>query len=41
MHLSRYSQVLQRLGMEVRGLGRDRLWLLRCHSLLGQKPGNP
>jgi len=43
LHTSRYAEVLQQAGMDVRDLGRDRLWLLPCHSLLAQKPepGNP
>ena len=43
LHTSRYAQVLQQAGMDVQDLGRDRLWLLPCRSLLAQKPksGNP
>jgi arsenite methyltransferase len=43
LHTSRYAQVLDQAGMEVRDLGRDLLWLLPCRSLLAKKPelGNP
>lgn len=34
----RYAEVLQRLGLEVRDLGRDLLWLVPSRSLLAQKP---
>jgi ubiquinone/menaquinone biosynthesis C-methylase UbiE len=38
LHASRYTEVLQQAGMEVRDLGYDLLWLLPCHSLLAKKP---
>jgi arsenite methyltransferase len=38
LHSSRYAEVLQKAGMEVRDLGHDLLWFLPCHSLLAQKP---
>jgi SAM-dependent methyltransferase len=41
LHTSRYAEVLQGAGLKVRELGRDRLWLLPCRSLLAQKPYNP
>jgi arsenite methyltransferase len=41
LHTSRYTEILQGAGMKVRELGRDRLWLLPCRSLLAQKPGDP
>ncbi len=41
LHTSRYVEVLRQAGMEVREIGRDRLWLLPCRSLLAHKPGNP
>jgi arsenite methyltransferase len=41
LNTSRYADVLRRAGMEVRSLGRDRLWLLPCDSLLAQKPARP
>ena len=41
LHTARYADVLRRAGMEVRDLGRDRLWLLPCRSLLARKPGAP
>ena len=42
-HTPRYAEVLRRAGMEVRELGRDRLWCLPCGSLFAQKlkSGNP
>lgn len=41
LHASRYTEVLQESGLKVQDLGRDRLWLLPCHSLLAQKSGIP
>jgi arsenite methyltransferase len=41
LNTSHYADVLRRAGMEVRSLGRDRLWLLPCNSLLAQKPDHP
>ena len=41
LNTSRYADVLRRAGMDVRSLGRDRLWLLPCDSLLAQKPEHP
>jgi arsenite methyltransferase len=41
LNTSRYAVVLRRAGLEVRSLGRDRLWLLPCDSLLAQKPEHP
>ena len=38
LHTSRYAEVLQQAGLEVRDLGRDLLWLLPCRSLLARKP---
>ena len=38
LNTSRYADVLRGAGLEVRSLGRDRLWLLPCDSLLAQKP---
>ncbi len=40
LHASRYTEVLQGAGMEVRDLGHDLLWFLRCHSLLARKAGD-
>jgi SAM-dependent methyltransferase len=37
-HTPQYADVLRRLGMEVRDLGRDLLWCLPCGSLLAHKP---
>jgi SAM-dependent methyltransferase len=41
LHTSHYAQVLREAGMKVLDIGRDRLWLLPCRSLLAQKPGHP
>jgi SAM-dependent methyltransferase len=41
LNTARYADVLRQAGLEVRSLRRDRLWLLPCESLLGQKPLNP
>lgn len=41
LHAPRYTEVLEAAGLKVQDLGRDFLWLLPCHSLLAQKPGNP
>jgi arsenite methyltransferase len=41
LHTSRYAEVLQRAGMQVRDLGSDFLWLLPCRSLLARKPSSP
>jgi ubiquinone/menaquinone biosynthesis C-methylase UbiE len=41
LNTPRYAQVLRRAGMEVRSLGRDRLWLFPGDSLLAQKPDRP
>lgn len=41
LHASRYTQVLQDAGMQVRDLGYDLLWFLPCHTLLAQKAGDP
>jgi arsenite methyltransferase len=41
LHTSRYAEVLERAGLQVRDLGYDFLWLLPCRSLLAQKPGDP
>jgi arsenite methyltransferase len=38
LHASRYTEVLQGAGMEVRDLGADLIWFLPCHTLLAQKP---
>ena len=38
LNTPRYADVLRRAGLQVRSLGRDRLWLLPCDSLLAQKP---
>jgi arsenite methyltransferase len=37
LHASRYTEVLQGAGMKVLDLGYDRLWFLRCRSLLAHK----
>ncbi len=39
LHMARYAAVLRQAGLEVEDLGRDRLWLLPCRSLLARKPG--
>jgi SAM-dependent methyltransferase len=41
LNTSRYAEVLRRAGLEVRSLGRDRLWLMPCDSLLARKPDHP
>ena len=41
LHTARYTEILRRTGMEVRDLGRERLWLLPGRSLLAQKPRKP
>ena len=41
LHVSRYAEILQEAGMQVRELGVDFLWLLRGRSLLAEKPNNP
>jgi arsenite methyltransferase len=40
LYAARYRQVLQGAGMKVRDLGYDRLWFLRCNSLLAHKAGD-
>lgn len=40
LHTSRYVEVLQAAGMTVQDIGRDRLWLLSCRTLLAQKTGH-
>lgn len=37
LHTSRYAEVLQGTGLEVRYLSRDFLWLLPCRSLIARK----
>ena len=39
LHAARYTEVLQQAGLAVQDIGRDRLWLLPCRSLLAKKPG--
>jgi ubiquinone/menaquinone biosynthesis C-methylase UbiE len=41
LHASRYTEVLQQAGTEVRDLGYDFLWFLPCHSLLALKAERP
>ena len=38
LHASRYTEVLQEAGLTVQEIGRDRLWLMPCRSLLARKP---
>lgn len=38
LHTTRYREVLVQAGMQVRDLGRDRLWLMPCRTLLAHKP---
>jgi SAM-dependent methyltransferase len=40
LHTSRYTQVLQAAGMNVRHLRTDLLWFLPCRSLLACKPAS-
>lgn len=38
LHTARYAEILRQAGIAVESLGRDRLWLLPCSSLLARKP---
>jgi SAM-dependent methyltransferase len=38
LHTSRYAEILQRAGMTVETIGRNRLWLMSGRLLLAQKP---